>query len=158
VGGGPTALPGLGFMVEGGKYLGRSFLGAAVYMETSLHYQDMYDEFNNAKDENNSSFAMWNLGVKAVLRPECSLRPVLRGGIGWTHVAGWDPNASDIDIGELNSARDAFGGYAGIGLETDLFGGRITTGPEVRWGSYISPEGGAANHVPMILWHFVVNL
>ncbi len=156
VGGGPTVYPGLGFMIEGGLFLGNR-LGADIYAEMSMHYQDFTDGFNGINDQNNANIVMWHAGFKMVLRPCCNLRPALRGGIGWAHTSGLDPNRDDVDFGEINTLQNSFGGYVGVGLETDLFKGRITTGPEFRFFAGAG-EGGEALIAPIIIWHVLVNL
>ena len=59
--------------------------------------------------------------------------------------------------GCARSLKNYFGGYVGVGWEWDLFGGCVTTGPEVwAWAGY--PEDGADwGWTATVAWHFLFN-
>jgi hypothetical protein len=157
VGGGPTAFPGLGFMVEGGAFLDRT-CGAAIYAETGLCYQDLTDGFNGIDDGANASFMAWFLGVRVAFRPDSNLRPVLRTGVGWAHTSGLIAAGDDVAFGQLNGQEHTFGGYAGLGLESDVWSGRVTMGPELRFFVGAGTNDSDLVFAPMFIWHFVVNM
>ncbi len=156
-GGGVSVYPGVGFFVEGGKLLCSS-CSSATYAEMSMHYQDLTDDFNGINDANNAVFVAVNIGIKHVLRPQARVRGVLRAGLGWAHVSGWDRGKDNLDFGILDAIQNSWGVYAGVGLETDIMGGRVTMGPEFRVFATTSTSGSRSNVLPMILWHIDFNM
>ncbi len=53
-----------------------------------------------------------------------------------------------------------FGGYVGLGLELDLFKGRVTTGPEIY--AFAGPladrtEGDDGAYTATVAWHVILN-
>jgi len=138
-----SLLPNVGLQVFGGRVIGGS-RAAPTSLEAGLTWQFLDDEA--FADDGNPEAGDWvqaDVGLRFTRSIACARRSVLRVGASYVHAEG-EPNI-------LQFPGDYFGGYVGVGFETDL-NGSVTIGPDLT--VHVRTKDGSFTHgiVPQLTW------
>jgi hypothetical protein len=143
LGGGGSLFPNVGVSGHVGWAFAR---GSAIWsLEAEGIWQFLDDEFfvDDGRPES-GSWLQGRIGVRTVLSPHKTRRPVLRAGATWWEARGDEPNI-------VIRSGHYFGGYVGFGFEGSL-SRTITAGPEITV-SVASNDGSfSGGVVPQIGW------
>jgi hypothetical protein len=149
-GGFVAVLPGIGAGLEFGVQVGASRC-ANTYLDFSLQYQDLYEEF--IEEDQTGKFTNARVGLKWEFNPCGCHHPTLRVGGTWFFASG-NPDVIDVsDIAVRNG--DWFGVYLGLGWEWEI-NRRLSTGPEASVIFAWDSATGTTGIVPTFMWHFNV--
>jgi hypothetical protein len=143
VGGAGSLLPNVGARVFGGWVVGGS-CREPTSIEAGLTWQFFDDEA--VTDDGNPAAGDWlqaDVGIRLTEAYGAAHRSVVRLGASYVHAEG-EPNI-------LQFPGDYFGGYAGLGFETDL-SESISVGPELT--VHALTRNGSFTHgiVPQLTW------
>lgn len=148
VGGSFSAIPGVGLALEGGKVFARKDkFDWAAEAQVFRHFLDDKDFADDGFADHGRVTAV-RAGLKHSTNPGHKRHVTWRYGFQFYRATG--------EPGIIERAGDYYGGYMGIGFETDL-SRRWTMGPEISV-AFMQGEGDRQFEVvPTFFWHLFFN-